>query len=29
MKNDTPIKKTGLGAKTSRRLSNTIIYINP
>ena len=27
MKNDTPIKKTGLGAKTSRRLSNTIIYI--
>ena len=27
MKNDTSIKKTGLGARTSRRLSNTIIYI--
>ena len=27
MKNNTPIKKTGLGAKASRRLGNTVVYI--
>ena len=27
MKTDTKIKKSGLGARASRRLSNTIVYI--